>query len=77
MKKLEFKNISILLLFLSTLLISCEDVVDVELNDENIDLFSVEAYINTKQNDNVFVKIEKTLPVTYAEQNPVINNAIV
>jgi hypothetical protein len=77
MKKLEFKNISVLLLFLSTLLISCEDVVDVELNDENIDLFSVEAYINTKQIDNVFVKIEKSLPVTYAEQNPVINNALV
>lgn len=77
MKKLEFKKISILLLVLSTLSISCEDVVNVELNDEHIDLISVEAYINTKQNNNVFVKIEKTLPVTYAERNPVINNAIV
>jgi hypothetical protein len=77
MKKLEYIKISILLLFVSALLVACEDVVDVELNDENIDLFSVEAYINTKETDNVFVKIEKTLPVTYAEQNPVINNAIV
>lgn len=77
MKKLAFKNISILLLFVSALIVSCEDVVDVKLNDENIDLFSVEAYINTKQSDNIYVKIEKTLPVTNAEPNPVISNAMV
>jgi hypothetical protein len=77
MKKLDFIKISILLLIFSAFLISCEDVIDVELNDENIDLFSVEAYINTKQNNSVFVKIEKTLPVTYAEQNPAVNNATV
>ena len=70
MKKLEFIKISILVLVCSALLIACEDVVDVELNEENIDLFSVEAYINTKQNNNVFVKIEKNTSCNLCRTKP-------
>lgn len=77
MKRLNLNTITILLL-LSTLLFSaCEDVVDVDINDEDIDLYSVEAYLTTKPSDNIRVKLEKTLPVNTADQNPSISNAII
>ncbi|WP_297093848.1 DUF4249 domain-containing protein [uncultured Draconibacterium sp.] len=67
----------IILLFAIVALTACEDVVDVELNDEDIDLIAVEAYINTKAENNVYVKLERTLAVNQTAQNPVINNAVV
>nr|WP_321355188.1 DUF4249 domain-containing protein [uncultured Draconibacterium sp.] len=67
----------IILLFAIVALTACEDVVDVELNDEDIDLIAVEAYINTKAENNIYVKLERTLAVNQTSQNPVINNAVV
>ena len=65
--------LSILTLFLS----SCEDVVQVDIDKSDVDLVSVEAYINTKEKDNVYVKLERTLPVDETAVNPPIHDAIV
>uniref|UniRef100_UPI003216AE71 DUF4249 domain-containing protein n=1 Tax=uncultured Draconibacterium sp. TaxID=1573823 RepID=UPI003216AE71 len=67
----------ILIFVFASLFTSCEDIVDVDINNEDIDLIAVEAYITSKAENNIFVKLEKTLPVDKAEQNPAINNAIV
>ncbi len=67
----------IILLFAIVAFTSCEDVVDVKLDDEDIDLIAVEAYINTKTENNVYVKLERTLAVNQTTQNPVISNAVV
>lgn len=56
-------------------LFSCEDVVDVELNDEDINLISVEAYLSTSIRNSIIVKLERTLPVTDPNTNPAIHNA--
>ncbi len=69
---------TVLIIFLSSLfLVSCEDVVDVKLEEENIDLISVEAYINTQETDNIYVKIQRSLPVSDAGQNPALLYATV
>ena len=65
----------IILLFAIVAFTSCEDVVDVKLDGEDIDLIAVEAYINTKTENNVYVKLERTLAVNQTTQNPVISNA--
>ncbi|WP_321375886.1 DUF4249 domain-containing protein [uncultured Draconibacterium sp.] len=67
----------IILIFAVIALTSCEDVVEVDLNDEDIDLIAVEAYINTKSENNIYVKLERTLPVNQTAQNPAINDAVV
>ncbi|KJF45405.1 DUF4249 domain-containing protein [Draconibacterium sediminis] len=67
----------IILLFAIVAFTACEDVVEVELNDEDIDLIAVEAYISTKAENNVYVKLERTLAVNQTAQNPVISNAVV
>nr|WP_319997415.1 DUF4249 domain-containing protein [uncultured Draconibacterium sp.] len=67
----------IILLFAIVAFTSCEDVVDVKLDGEDIDLIAVEAYINTKTENNVYVKLERTLAVNQTTQNPVISNAVV
>lgn len=56
---------------------SCEDVVQVNLDDSDLDLVTVDAYLNTKAENNVFVKLERSLPVDKNEANPAIHNAIV
>ena len=56
---------------------ACEDVVDVELNNEDIGLISVEAYLDTKSFNNIYVRLEKSLPVDNAVQNPPVVNATV
>lgn len=71
------KILSLFIILTSIILASCEDIVDVDLNETDIDLVAVEAYINTKDSDNIFVKLEKSLPVTKDEENPPVNNAIV
>ncbi|MFV0590085.1 MAG: DUF4249 domain-containing protein [Draconibacterium sp.] len=77
MKKIYLFKTAVLSLLSVFFLTACEDVVEVDLNDSDIDLFAVEAYINTKPADNVYVKIEKTLRVDQAETNPAVNNAVV
>ncbi|MCK3684260.1 DUF4249 domain-containing protein [Maribellus sp. YY47] len=77
MKKTYLYRAILLSLLTALILVSCEDIVEVDLNDEDIDLFAVEAYINTKPADNVYVKIEKTLQVDQAATNPAVNSAIV
>ena len=67
----------IIILFAIVAFTSCEDVVDVKLDGEDIDLIAVEAYINTKAENNVYVKLERTLAVNQTTQNPVISNAVV
>lgn len=67
----------IIILFAIVAFTSCEDVVDVKLDGEDIDLIAVEAYINTKTENNVYVKLERTLAVNQTTQNPVISNAVV
>lgn len=70
-----FKIINILTI--TFLLFSCEDVVDVTLNDEDLDLMVVEAYISTKTKDNIYVKVTSTTEVDDTSNNPVISNAVV
>jgi len=77
MKNITLHKIAFLSLFFLLVLAACEDVVDVDLNEQDIDLISVEAYINNGESDNILVKIERTLPVTTADQNPLINGALV
>ncbi|MDX1285266.1 MAG: DUF4249 family protein, partial [Draconibacterium sp.] len=69
--------LSVVTVLSSFLFTSCEDVVEVELNSEDLGLVSVEAYLNTRPNDNIFVKVEKTLPVDNPSINPAISNALV
>lgn len=54
---------------------SCEDVIDVKLNEENLDLVGVEAYITTLDEPTVF--LYKTLQVDKDEDYPAISNAVV
>ncbi len=77
MKKTYLYRAILLSLLTAFILASCEDVVEVNLNDEDIDLVAVEAYLDTRANDNIFVKIEKTLRVNQAESNPPVSNALV
>ncbi len=77
MIQLTFNKLVLLILLFAGILSSCEDVVEVDLNTEDLDLIAVEAYITTKATNNIVVKLEKSLPVDKADQNPAINNAIV
>lgn len=75
MKTFLYK-IATVLLFCTTLY-ACEDVVEVEINPEDLDLISVEAYLTSRSTDNVWVKIQKSLPIDETENNPPLSNAIV
>jgi len=77
MKLLFINKILVLGLLFVITLSSCEDVVHVDLNDENVDLVSVEAYLDNRSRNNVYVKLERTLPVDRTEDNPPINDAVV
>ncbi|WP_167605980.1 DUF4249 domain-containing protein [Maribellus sediminis] len=77
MKRIFTFKILIIATLLSAVLYSCEDVIEVDLNEENIDLISVEAYLENRPTDNVYVKLQSTLPVDNSEQNPPINDAVV
>jgi hypothetical protein len=54
---------------------SCEDVIDVKLNDENLNLLGVEAIITTQDEPTVF--LYKTLKVNQDETYPGISGAVV
>lgn len=45
----------IFLVFISAFLTSCEDIVEVQLSDEDVDLFAIEAKITTDNNPYVFL----------------------
>jgi hypothetical protein len=77
MKKLQFDKIFFLALILALVLSSCEDVVEVDISDEDLDLISVEAYITTKHSNNILVSLKKSLPIDNAQENPPIHNAVV
>jgi hypothetical protein len=70
------KNIALFSVLIFSL-VSCEDVVDIDLNEEDVDLIAVEAYISTKTEDNVYVKIQETTEIDDTTENPAINNATV
>jgi hypothetical protein len=63
------------LLISSVILNSCEDVIDVKLNEENLNLIGVEASITTKDEPAVF--LYKTLKVNQDEAYPGISGAVV
>ncbi len=60
---------------LAIILSSCEDVIDVELNEQDTGLYAVEAKITTI--DQPFVFLSKGLPVTVDEDFKGISNALV
>jgi hypothetical protein len=62
-----------LLLTLAVLFTSCEDIVEVKLNDENLNLFGVEASITTQDEPTVF--LYKTLQVDQDIAYPGISGA--
>ncbi len=62
---------------LTLIIVSCEDVVLVDTDAKNLNLITVEAYINTSQTNNVLVKLEKSLPIDQVKKNPPINDAVV
>lgn len=61
------------ILFILLIVTSCEDVIEVELNDENIDLIVVEAQISTL--DAPFCKISQAEKVTSEEKLKGISGA--
>jgi len=68
------KNI-ISIILTAVLFASCEDVIEVELKDQDQDLYAIEAKITTTNEPWVF--IAKTLPVTVDQEPQGISNAIV
>ena len=72
---MKFKTI-ILLLIITGLLNSCEDIVDVKLSEENVDLYAVEAKITTLENPVVFLyksqKVNKDNPYSGVSNASVI-----
>ncbi|WP_340115000.1 DUF4249 domain-containing protein [Maribellus mangrovi] len=77
MKRLYTIKILILAALLSGILYSCEDVVEIDINEDNIDLISVEAYLENRPTNNVYVKLQKTLQVDDSRENPPVNDAVV
>lgn len=77
MKSIYLFRAIVLTILTILILVSCEDVVQVDLNDENLDLVAVEAYLDNRSTDNVYVKLVRSLPVDNNQQNPPVNNAIV
>ena len=64
----------ILIAFAGTLS-SCEDVIDVKLNGENLNLMGVEAYITTLDDPTVF--LYRTLQVNQDKAYPGVTGAVV
>ena len=65
----------IIFFLLTFALSSCEDVVEVKLNDENMNLFGVEATITTTDEPTVF--LYKTLQLDHDEAYPGISGALI
>jgi hypothetical protein len=74
--RLRSSVFGLLFLLISTVLLSsCEDVIEVKLNDENLNLFGVEASISTQEEPTVF--LYKTLKVDQDEAYPGVSGAVV
>ena len=67
--------IYLFLILISAMLSACEDVIDVKLNNENLNLFGVEASITTLDGPSVF--LFQTLQVNKDEAYPGISGAVV
>jgi len=67
--------IYLMLIFFAGLMVSCQDVIDVKLNEQDIDLYAVQARITTI--DQPEVCIYKALPVNVDEPFSGVSNAIV
>jgi hypothetical protein len=65
----------IILAIITLIALSCEDVIEVELNEQDTDLYAVEAKITTT--DEPFVYLTKGLPVSSEEGYQGISNALV
>jgi len=75
-KASNYRLLTFAVFLLSTFLFtSCEDVIDVKLNDENLNLFGVEASITTQDEPTVF--LYKTIQVNQDEVYPAISGAVV
>jgi Domain of unknown function (DUF4249) len=68
------KNL-IAIIFIAAIFASCEEVIDIELNDQDQGLFAIEAKITTIHEPTVFVC--KALPVTVDKAPEGISNVIV
>lgn len=71
---LNFMRLTYLFL-IGILFLSCEDVIEVKLNEENLNLFGVEASITNQDNPTVF--FYKTLKVDQDLAYPGISGAVV
>jgi hypothetical protein len=63
------------LAFVLILMNACEDVIDIELSDEDVGLYAVEAKITAE--DNPYVFLYKTQPVSSAEPYTGVSGAVV
>lgn len=68
-------SLMILLLLITFIFSSCEDVIEVKLSEENLNLIGVEARITTFDQPTVF--LYKTLKVNQDEAYPGISGAVV
>ncbi len=64
---------TILLLIITVFLASCEDIVQVQLSDENVSLYAVEAKITTE--NNPYVYLYKSQLVSSDSQYPGVSGA--
>ncbi len=69
------RTIHILFGMASLLLTSCRDLVEIKLNDEDVNLYAVEAKITTR--DNPFVFVYRTQVVSSGEDYKGIRGAVV
>lgn len=75
-KASNYRLVTFAVFLLSTFFFtSCEDVIDVKLNDENLNLIGVEASITTMDEPTVF--LYKTLQVNQDTESPGISGAVV
>jgi hypothetical protein len=72
MKAINFKSI-IFLLTISALFVSCEDIVEVKLDNKDIGLYAVEAKITTDNNPYVF--LYKSQLVSSDKDYPTVSGA--
>lgn len=73
--KKQLNPIVLVLMILSVFLSSCEDIIDVKLNEDNLNLLGVEAYITTQDEPTVF--LYRTMKVNQDEAYPGISGAVV
>ena len=73
LKNVKLRPMMPVLFILAIFFSSCEDVIDVKLNEENLNLLAVEAYITTLDEPTVFVY--RTLKVNLDEDYPGVSGA--